>query len=121
MKKLLLILCAVSLYTIANAEVYNSHIGISGSVAPQNDGSYLVTFFNSNGMEDRHYPTYTFEWYLSYKGKRVSDYYTAAVVARSSGQQTARCWPGEVPRGHESYVTVQFGREKAPKDRRDDF
>ena len=64
---------------------------------------------------------YAFDWYLSYKGKRVSDYYSSTIRCRKTEQRTVRCWPDEVPRGYESYVTVQFGREQAPRDRRDDY
>lgn len=62
----------------------------------------------------------SFEYYLSYKGKRVSDY----KKANSNYQHyfTSKCytWPDAVPKGYEKYVTVQIGREPVKKDRRDD-
>lgn len=62
----------------------------------------------------------SFEYYLSYKGKRVSDY----KKANSNYQHyfTSKCytWPDAVPKGYEKYVTVQIGREPVKKDHRDD-
>ena len=134
MKKLLLILCAVSFYTIANAQAYtqlhiqsveyntnHSHVGIVvNSITPQGGGSYAVELYNANYNDEDCYTSYAFDWYLSYKGKRVSDYYSSTIRCRKTKLCTVRCWPDEVPRGYESYVTVQFGREQAPRDRRDD-
>lgn len=135
MKKLLLILCAVSLYTIANAQAYTqisiqslerntnrSHVGIVvNSITPQGGESYAVELYNANYNDEGCHTSYAFDWYLSYKGKRVSDYYSSTIRCRKTEQRTVRCWPDEVPRGYESYVTVQFGREQAPKDRRDNY
>lgn len=66
--------------------------------------------------------TYAFEWYLSFKGKRVSDYYTDALRCGKTSSHTVYIWPGEVPNGYEKYITVQLGREqqKIQKNRRDD-
>ena len=73
---------------------------------------------NTNRAEEQ-YAT-SFEYYLSYKGKRVSDY----KKANSNYQHyfTSKCytWPDAVPKGYEKYVTVQIGREPQKKDRRDD-
>lgn len=147
MKKLFLILCTVSFYTIANAQAYiplrleddvheatrnkteskeyntnRSYVGIVVNyITPQGSGSYAVELYNANYNDEDCYTSYAFDWYLSYKGKRVSDYYSSTIRCRDTEQRIVRCWPDEVPRGYESYVTVQFGREKAPKDRRDDF
>ena len=135
MKKLLLLLCAVSFYAVANAQAYtqihiqsleyntnNSHVGIVvNSITPQSGGSYVVELYNANYSDEGCRTSYAFDWYLSYKGKRVSDYYSSTIRCRKTEQRTVRCWPDEVPRGYESYVTVQLGREKAPKDRRDDY
>ena len=103
-----------------------SSVGISvSSIKPQYDGSYNVEFYNSNSSDrddDTIYRTsFMFDWYLSYKGKRVSDYRQTTVRCRRSCTETIWAWPGEVPNGHESYVTVQFGRERKQKDRRDDY
>ena len=138
MKKLFLILCTVSFYTIANAQAYiplrleadtakeyntnRSYVGIVVNyITPQGSGSYTVELFNANHNDEGCYTSYAFDWYLSYKGKRVSDYYSSTIRCRDTEQRIVRCWPDEVPRGYESYVTVQFGREKALKDRRDDY
>lgn len=105
---------------------HNSHSGITlTSIAYQStSGSYLVDLFNGNhndpydGTEYR--TSYSFEWYLSYKGKRVSDYVKSIVRCLDSEQKIVFAWPNEVPKGYEKYVTVQFGREPIKKDRRDD-
>ena len=82
---------------------------------------YTVTFFNNNYSRSDERNSYSFDWYLSYKGKRVSDYYSSSMFCR---QQQIRsdiyAWPGSVPAGFEKYVTVQFGKEKPNRDRRDD-
>lgn len=84
------------------------------------DKSITVTLLNTNANGDNSYDTYTFEWYLSYKGKRVSDYYTEAIRCKRTASRTVYIWPGEVPNGNEKYVTVQLGREQKKKNRRDD-
>lgn len=84
------------------------------------DKSITVTFMNSNYDNDGERNTYNFEWYLSYKGKRVSDYYAEAIRCRKTDSRTVYYWPNTVPVGHEKYVTVQLGREPCKKDRRDD-
>ena len=84
------------------------------------DNSVTVTLYNSNSNRDNERDTYTFEWYLSYKGKRVSDYYNEAVRCKRTASRTVYIWPGEVPNGNEKYVTVQLGREPRKKDPRDD-
>lgn len=99
----------------------NSKEGIVVQATTINDDkSFTVTFMNSNYNNDGERNTYIFEWYLSYKGKRVSDYYTEAIRCRQTGSRTVYYWPNTVPAGHEKYVSVQLGREPRKKDRRDD-
>lgn len=96
---------------------YESHSGIKvNSITSQADGSYLVVLYNSNYDDDSNTRTSNhFYWYLSYKGKRVSDSYDSTIRCRTSLQKVVRTWSGKVPKGNERYVTVQLGR-----DRRDD-
>lgn len=89
------------------------------------DKSITVVFKNINGNNydnSGEVITYAFEWYLSYKGKRVSEYYTDALRCGKTTSHTVYIWPGEVPNGYEKYITVQLGREKkkVQKNRRDD-
>lgn len=104
----------------------NSHEGIIVQETTVNqDKSITATFKNinsSNYDSSGEIITYSFEWYLSYKGKRVSDYYTDALRCGKTTSHTVFIWPGEVPNGNEKYVTVQLGRERKAikKDRRDD-
>lgn len=133
-KYLLLIMCVVLGSTITSAQTYRSiriaerthttYESFSGvecrSITPQSNGSYSVEFFNSNYNDSNDITTYSFYWYLSYKGKRVSDYYQTAMRCRATEQKNAWVWPDEVPRGNERYVTVQFGKEPPERDRRDD-
>jgi hypothetical protein len=53
----------------------------------------------------------------------VSDYFDTTIRCRKSGEKTVYAWPGDVPKGYEKYITVQFGREQKQivKDRRDDY
>lgn len=114
---------------IADVE-YNTHYSFLGmevkSIQPQNDDFYMITFYNTNyndpydGVSYR--TSYSFEWYLSYNGKRVSDYYRSTIRCRNEETKNVYAWPAKVPKGHEKYVTVQFGREprEIKKDRRDD-
>ena len=101
----------------------NSHEGIIiQNTTVNRDKSLTVTFKNVNSNDDYsgEIRTYSFEWYLSYKGKRVSDYYTDAIRCGKTTSHTVHFWPGEVPNGNERYVTVQLGREPRKKDPRDD-
>lgn len=110
---------------IAPAE-YNtkrSYVGIDVvSITPQTNGSYVVEFYNSNHNDSGCYTSHNFDWYLAYKGKRVSDYFNTTIRCKRNATKTVYAWPGEVPKGYEKYVTVQFGKEQKPivKDRRDD-
>lgn len=90
------------------------------SVSVNTDKSITVTFLNTNYDRENERDTYTFEWYLSYKGKRVSDYHNEAIRCKRTENRTVYIWPGEVPNGYEKYVTVQLGREPRKKDPRDD-
>jgi len=139
MKKLFLTICGVIVCMTTSGQAYhslriadvennihNSHSGIvAQTVAPLSDGSYSVTLFNSNyndpsdGVSYR--TSHSFFWYLSYKGKRVSDYYQSTIRCRTTDQKAVWIWPNEVPKGYEKYVTVQFGREPLVKDRRDSY
>lgn len=134
MRKLLIAFMLLVGTSATNAQVYrslniqrsenvtiNSQDGIVVQTTTVNDDkSITVTFMNSNYNNDGERNTYNFEWYLSYKGKRVSDYYNEAIRCRQTGSRTVYCWPNTVPAGHEKYVTVQMGREPRKKDRRDD-
>lgn len=84
---------------------------------------YEIKFCDSQNV-DRAVEQYAtaFMFYLSYKGKRVSDYKTANSNYKYRFECTCYAWPGSVPSGYEKYVTVQIGEEprNIKKDRRDD-
>ena len=133
MKKLFTFIIFVSMLVCANAQyvpiniiraedvTINSKVGIVvQNTSVNTDNSVTVTFMNTNYDQDNERDTYTFEWYLSVKGKRVSDYYTEAIRCRRTSSRIVHFWPGEVPKGYEKYVTVQLGREPKKKDPRDD-
>lgn len=120
---------AYSGISIAGVEynVHYSHTGIEvSSITPQPGGSYKVNMYNTNYSDPydgvSYQTSYTFDWYLSYKGKRVSDYFKSTIRCRKSEEKTVYAWPDEIPSGYERYVTIQFGKEpvKIIKDRRDD-
>lgn len=82
---------------------------------------YSASLMNNNYNRSGEKNSYNFDWYLSYNGKRVSDYYSSTIFCRQvETRNNLYTWPNSVPSGHEKYVTVQFGREKPKKDRRDD-
>lgn len=135
MKRILLIIMLYSGISYTNAQAYiplniqesenvtiNSKEGIvvQGTIVNK-DKSITVTLMNTNYSNSGERNTYTFDWYLSYRGKRVSDYYTEAIRCRKTESRTVYFWPNSVPIGHEKYVTVQLGREPRKKDRRDDY
>ena len=100
---------------------YESSDGIQAQIKPEGDG-FNITLFNSNYNDRNDYTTYTFKWYLCYKGKRVSDYHQERIKCRDFENKVVYAWPGEVPRGYEKYVSIQFGEEPRKiekKDRRD--
>ncbi|MBQ9472822.1 MAG: hypothetical protein IJU81_00265 [Bacteroidales bacterium] len=138
MRKLLIAFTLLVVTSAVNAQAYksinvipstyvtvSSHDGITVQGTTVNpDKSLTVTFKNNNSNNydsSGEIKTYSFEWYLSYKGKRVSDYFTDAIRCGKTDSHTVHLWPGEVPTGYEKYVTVQLGRERKPiqKDRRD--
>lgn len=135
MRKLLIAFTLLVFASTANSQVYqpihvvqseNVTINSKEGIVVQNttvntDKSVTVTLYNSNSNRDYERNTYTFEWYLSYKGKRVSDYFAESIRCRKTTSRTVYIWPGEVPNGNEKYVTVQLGREPRKKDRRDDY
>lgn len=98
-----------------------SHQGIIvQSTSINADKSITVVLKNSNICDDSEIATYTFEWYLSFKGKRISDYFNAAVRCNKSETKTVYFWPDTVKAGQEKYITVQLGREPKKRDPRDD-
>lgn len=108
--------------TIVSAQDGISINGIKVNVDQNgvSDGTYNVTFRDNTVryLGDDHPNNFT--WYLSYKGKRVSDYYYNSATSMSSFSIKAVAWPNEVPKGNEKFVTAQLGKEPAKKDRRDD-
>lgn len=84
------------------------------SIAYGSDGTYSVTLMNQNYNNSGERNSYNFQWYLSYKGKRVSDYYNSTIKCREQiTVSKVLAWPGSVPKGYESYVTVQLGKESS--------
>lgn len=84
------------------------------------DGTYTVKFRDNTVryLGDDHPNNFT--WYLSYKGKRVSDYYYSTATSMSVFSVKAVAWPDAVHKGYEKYVTAQLGKEPPKRDRRDD-
>lgn len=84
------------------------------------DDSYTVKFRDNTirYLGDDHPNNFT--WYLSYKGKKVSDYYYSTATSMRVFSVIAFVWPNVVPKGNEKYVTAQLGKELLKKDRRDD-
>ena len=101
---------------------YESSDGIKPSITVSGD-RFDVELFNSNYNDSNDYTTYTFKWYLSYNGKRVSDYFSERMKCRETEKRSVYAWPNKIPAGHAKYVTVQFGEEpitvNRKKDRRD--
>ena len=99
----------------------SSKEGISiSSITPNQNNSYTVSLYNGNTGNQHEITSYSFEWYLSYKGERVSDYYQETIRCGQSSSRTVYAWPGEVPSGNEKYVTAQLVRQPAKRDPRDD-
>lgn len=99
-----------------------SDISVTGIDFDPQSGKYTVSFRdNSNPRLSDHNST-AFTWYLSYRGKRVSDYFFSNSSGRWNFSQAVFPWPDEIPAGCEKYVTAQIGREPTAtsKDRRDD-
>ena len=103
---------------------YNMHessvgIYVRAVIYDQSMDTYRVYFVNANHNDTDCITTYSFDWYLSYNGKRVSDYYKSVIKCQEGDIRCVKTWVKAVPLGNESYVSVQFGRE-VYKDRRDD-
>lgn len=73
--------------------------------------SIKVVFKNANRCNEPEIATYAFQYYLSYRGQRVSDYFNAAVRCSRSESYTVNFWPDTIPAGNESYISVQFGSD----------
>ena len=130
MKKILLLMCLLfNFITIVSAqyEGISSDIKVNVDEKGVPDGTYKVSFVNSKNEQK------SFVCYLSYSGKRVSDYYNCVVSGGGAqyrggsmswypGESSKNmfAWPNTVPKGHEKYVTAQLGKEPVKKDRRDD-
>ena len=109
-----------------HAQVYDK---LSGSIRVNvdlngdPDGTFTITILNkiSTGRN--------IQFYLSYQGKKVSDVYThyvpggfySAIFPPQDGELVVEVipWPNIVPKGHEKYVTLQYGGQNN-RDRRDD-
>lgn len=116
-------------FTLSDVEynTHNSYIGIVvEKIVPNTDDSFVVTLYNSNSNDPydgvTYQTSYNFCWYLSYKGKRVSDYFYSNIKCKKYDVKMVYIYPNEVPNGHERYISVQFGREQNINqiDRRDD-
>lgn len=139
MKKFLLLFFSLFLCCFSYAQAYQTiHIGsepeyirISSfqgieidTITYSQSTGFTITFFNSNYNNEGERNNYYFEWYLSYKGKRVSDYFSSSVSCRKKKTvSNIFAWPKSVPIGDEKYVTIQLGKEKSREahDRRDDY
>jgi hypothetical protein len=107
----------------AQSEYISNSIKINVDSKGVPDGTFTVEFKNGHNESE------TITFYLSYSGKRVSDYYANRVPAGYGDMIygwrygeliiNAIPWPNTVPKGNEKYVTVQLGRE-IHRDRRDD-
>lgn len=93
------------------------------SITPINGDAngYEIKFCDSQNINRavEQYAT-SFKYYLTYKGKRVSDYQSANSNYKYQFICTCYVWPGSVPAGHEKYVSVHIGGEPKKTDRRDD-
>ena len=85
------------------------------------ENGYEITFRDSQNVNRavEQYAT-SFKFYLSYKGKRISEYQSANSNYKYTFTYKCYAWPGMVPKGNEKYVTVQIGNEPRKKDPRDD-
>ncbi len=85
------------------------------------ENCYEITFLDSQNVNRavEQYAT-SFKFYLSYKGKRISDYKSANSNYQYKFTYKCYVWPDMVPKGYEKYVTVQIGDEPKKRDRRDD-
>ena len=116
-------MCLIFLFTASISAQYGIIVERI-TVNSERDGiSYSVTFRDTSIRSFRDERPNQFVWFLSYRGRKVSDYFHSAATSMGSFTIRAVAWPGEIPRGHERYVTAQLGRERTanrPRDRRDD-
>lgn len=120
---------AQSAYSVPNfrsADRYSSSnmyaISVESITSISGDANgYEIKFCDSQNVNRavEQYAT-AFKYYLSYKGKRVSDYKSANSNYQYRFTCTCYAWPGSVPAGYEKYVSVQIGGEPKKTDRRDD-
>lgn len=98
-----------------------SAISIESVTLVADGNGYEIKFCDTQNVNRavEQYAT-SFEYYLTYNGKRVSDYQTANSNYKYYFTSKCYTWPNAVPKGYENYVTVQLGREPAKKDSRDD-
>ena len=105
-------------YTSSNMSAISVEIitPISGD-----ENCYEITFLDSQNVNRavEQYAT-SFKFYLSYIGKRVSEYQSANSNYKYTFTYKCYAWPDMVPKGYEKYVTVQIGNEPRKKDPRDD-
>ena len=121
--------CAQSAYVVPNfrsAERYTSSNMSAISVEmispiSGDENCYEITFLDSQNVNRavEQYAT-SFKFYLSYKGKRISEYQSANSNYKYTFTYKCYAWPVMVPKGNEKYVTVQIGNEPRKKDPRDD-
>jgi len=120
MKRVSIIICLIFGFCsiILSQEIPTPEIKINKDDNGIPDGTYYASFYKTTSCNNT--GTIEFDFYLSYKGKRVSDYYHMRFCVSGRHGTNAVAWPDVIPKGHEKYVTVQLGKEKAKKDRRDD-
>ena len=103
-------------YTSDN-DKYISVVSITPIAGDAN--GYSIEFRDAQNV-DRAVEQYatSFKFYLSYQGKRVSDYQQANSNYKYTFTYKCYAWPGKVPSGHEKYVSVQIGEEPKPERRK---
>lgn len=135
-RKIILIFTTIFICSLSYSQAYKSiNIGPApeyvtiesfagidiNAISYSHSTGFSITFFNTNYNYQGERNNYSFDYYLSYKGKRVSDYFSTNISCRREKTiSNIYVWPSTVPAGNEKYVTVQFGREKPKRDRRDD-
>ena len=115
----IVVICLIfGLGAVISAQIPTPEIKINVDDKGVAVGTYYVSFYKRNSCD--YSGTISFDFYLSYNGKRVSDYYHMSFCISGRHGKNAITWPNAVPKGHEKYVTVQLGKEPPQKDRRDD-
>lgn len=119
MKKIISLV--IAMFAVFTFYAQSDNISVT-KIEVNTDGSYKVYFVDSSNVYFSDHNATAFIWYLSYKGKRVSDYFYSNSNGSRSFSRTGFAWPDEVPVGHEKYVTAQIGKESESihKDSRDD-